>query len=498
MARVEQRRAGLGRVPTGISGLDEITQGGFPSGRSTLVVGGPGSGKTLLALQFLVSGIQEHGDPAVFVSFELSPEDLKLDADSVGFPLEELEREGSLVLLDMRVDRTDLQEMGDFDLSGLFLRLDRAISSIGAKRVAIDTMEMLFGSFQNQTILRTEMRRLFEWLKERDVTSVVTAEAGGGSLTRHGIEEYASDCVVVLDHRVTDQIATRRMRIVKYRGSKHGTWEFPFLIDDEGLTMAPITSLNLDYEVPREEISSGIEELDEMLGGGGFYRGSTVLISGEAGTGKSSMAAHFVDAAAKRGEKALYFAFEESPDQIVRNMRSIGIDLQPHIDSGLLRLEAVRPSMHGVEHHLVNMYKTTQWFEPRAIVLDPITDFEAIGTNLQTKAMMTRMVDFMKSRQVTGLMTSLTWDHNTTEAGISSLVDTWLQLRNIESDGERNRALYILKSRGMSHSNKVREFLLTDVGVNLVEVHMGPRGVLIGSARRRAQRQGERGGRGDD
>lgn len=477
----------LERVASGIDGLDEITSGGLPKGRSTLVAGGPGSGKTLLALQFLVGGIRGSEEPGIFVSFELAPDDVRLDAASVGFPLEDLERDGSLVLLDMRVDASQVQEMGAFDLSGLFVRLERAISAIGAKRIAIDTIEMLFGSFQNQTVLRSEVRRLFEWLKNQGVTAIVTAETGEGSLTKQGIEEYVSDCVIALDHRVTDQIATRRLRVVKYRGSNHGTWEFPFLIGDGGLTIAPITSLNLDYEVPREQVSSGVEELDEMLGGGGFYRGSTVLISGEAGCGKSSLAAHFVEAATKRGEKALYFAFEESPDQIVRNMRSVGIDLGVHIDEGLLRIEAARPAMHGVEHHLVHMYKLTEEFSPRVIVLDPITDFEAIGSDAETKALMTRMVDFMKSRQITGVMTSMTWGKTGSDVGISSLVDTWIQLRNVESDGERNRVLHILKSRGMSHSNKVREFLLTDVGVNLVDVHVGATGVLVGSARRRDQ-----------
>ena len=478
-------------MPSGISGLDDLTAGGLPKGRATLVIGGPGSGKTLMGLQFLVNGIRDHGDRAVFVSFEISPEDLKLDAASVGFPLDDLIESGSLKLLDMRVDPSELVETGTFDLSGLFVRLERAIDSIGATRVGIDTIEMLFASFNNEIVLRSEIRRLFDWLKEKEVTAVVTAEAGRDSLTRQGIEEYASDCVIVLDHRVTEQVATRRLRVVKYRGSNHATWEFPFLIHDDGLTIAPITSLDLDYEVSREQVSTGIPELDEMLGGGGFYRGSTILISGQAGSGKSSMAAHFVDAAAKRGEKALYFAFEESPDQIVRNMRSVGIDLQRHIEDGLLRIMAIRPAMHGVEHHLVHMYRATEEFAPRVLVMDPITDFDAIGTDLQTKAMMTRMIDFMKSRQITGYLTSMTWGDNTSDARISSLVDSWLQLRNLEADGERNRALYVLKSRGMSHSNKVREFLLTDVGVNLVEVHVGPEGVLVGSARRRAQRGGE-------
>ena len=481
---------GLARTPSGIGGLDAITQGGLPQGRSTLVCGGPGSGKTVFALQFLVRGIEEFAEPGVFVSFEIPAEDLELDAASVGFDLESLQRSGSLALLDMRIDRSEIEETGLFDLGGLFVRLEHAIESTGAKRVAIDTLEMLFSAFDNEVILRAELRRLFDWLKARGVTSIVTAEAGASSLTRQGLEEYVSDCVLVLDHRVSDQIATRRLRVVKYRGSAHGTWEYPFLIDEQGISVVPITSLTLDYEVPRESVSSGIPELDEMLGGAGFYRGSTVLISGEAGTGKSSIAAHFVDAACKRGNKALYFAFEESRDQIVRNMRSVGIDLGAHLESGLLWIEAARPAMHGMEHHLTRMYKVTDEIDPSVIVMDPITDFEAISNDLQTKAMMTRMIDFMKSRHITGVLTSMSSSSRlSSEAGISSLVDTWLQVRNLESDGERNRGLFVLKSRGMAHSNKVREFLLTDMGVNLLDVVVGEKGVLVGSARERQLRR---------
>lgn len=484
---------GLASTPSGIGGLDAITQGGLPLGRSTLVCGGPGSGKTVFALQFLVRGIEEYQEPGVFVSFEVPPEDLALDSASVGFDLEELQRSGSLALLDMRIDRSEIEETGLFDLSGLFVRLEHAIDQVGAKRVAIDTLEMLFSAFDNEVILRSELRRLFDWMKAKKVTSVVTAEAGQHSLTRQGLEEYVSDCVLVLDHRVTDQIATRRLRVVKYRGSAHGTWEYPFLIDGQGISVVPITSLSLDYEVPREFVSSGIPELDEMLGGSGFFRGSTVLISGEAGTGKSSIAAHFVDACCKRGERALYFAFEESRDQIIRNMRSVGIDLGAHVESGLLTIEATRPAMHGMEHHLTHMYTLTKKIEPSVMVMDPITDFEAISNDLQTKAMITRMIDFMKSRSITGLLTSMTASHHpSSEAGISSLVDTWLQVRNLEANGERNRALFVLKSRGMAHSNKVREFLLTDMGVNLLDVVVGPDGVLIGSAReRQLKREGE-------
>lgn len=370
-------------------------------------------------------------------------------------------------------------------MEGLFIRLGFAIDSIGAKRVVLDTLEILFGGLQNEGLLRAELRRLFRWLKDKGVTAVITGERGEGALTRHGLEEYISDCVILLDHRVNDQLATRRLRVVKYRGSIHGTNEYPFLIDERGIEVLPITSLGLVHTASSERIPSGVTGLDEMLGGEGYYRGSSVLVSGRAGSGKSSMAAHFADAACLRGERVVYFAFEESMSQVVRNMRSIGIDLQPWIDQDLLQFHAARPTVHGLERHLVTMYKILRDYQPRAVIIDPITNFLSVGTSEEVKSMLMRLIDFLKLHHVTCLFTSLTHgsELEQTDAGISSLMDTWLLLRETEFSGERNRTLYVLKSRGMAHSNQLREMLLTRQGIRLVDVYLGPSGALTGAAR---------------
>lgn len=476
---------GIQKAPTGIAGLDEITAGGFPAGRPTLVCGSAGCGKTLMAMEFLVRGAVEHGDPGVFVTFEESPGELAQNVRSLGFDLEDLERRNLLLVEYIHVERSEIEETGEYDLEGLFIRLGFAIDSIGAKRIVLDTLEVLFGGLDNEAILRSELRRLFRWLKEKGLTAVVTGERGEGALTRQGLEEYISDCVILLDHRVNDQLATRRLRVVKYRGSVHGTNEYPFLIDERGIEVLPITSLDLTHGASVERISSGVAGLDEMLGGKGYYRGSSVLVSGRAGTGKSSLGAHFAHAACRRGERCVYFAFEESMSQIVRNMRSIGVDLQPWVDQGLLLFHATRPTLHGLERHLVTMYKLIRDFQPRVVVVDPITNFLSVGDQEEVKAMLMRLVDFLKAQQITAVFNSLTHglDLETTDVGISSIMDTWLLLREVEHNGERNRLLSVIKARGMAHSNQVRELLLSDEGIRLVDVYLGPGGALTGAAR---------------
>jgi circadian clock protein KaiC len=474
------------KCPSGIQGLDEITGGGLPRGRPTLVCGSAGSGKTLFALQFLVQGILECDEPGVFIAFEETAEELAQNVASLGFDLKALIARKKLAVDYVYVERSEIEETGEYDLEGLFVRLASAIDSVGAKRVALDTLESLFGGLSNTLVLRSEMRRLFRWLKGKGVTAVVTAERGDGTLTRFGLEEYVSDCVILLDHRVNEQVATRRMRIVKYRGSVHGTNEYPFLIDEKGFSVLPITSLVLKHTASTARISSGIRQIDQMLGGKGYFRGSSVLVSGTAGTGKTSVAAHFVDAACRRGERCLYFAFEESESQIVHNMRSIGIDLLPWIDKGLLRFHTARPTAYGLETHLAVMHKLVDNFQPRAIVVDPINNLSPAGTPTEVKTMLMRLVDYLKAAHVTTLFTSLTSGDGKleeTDVGISSLMDTWLLLRNMEASGERNRGLYVLKSRGMAHSNQIREFTLADDGVELRDVYLGPAGVLTGSAR---------------
>jgi len=479
-------QATLQKSPTGIQGFDEITAGGLPAGRPTLVCGSAGCGKTLFGIEFLVRGATLYDEPGVFMSFEETNDELIKNVASLGFDLEDLIKHKKIALDHVHIERSEIEETGEYDLEGLFIRLGYAIDSIGAKRVVLDTIESLFAGLPNQLILRAELRRLFRWLKEKGVTAIITGERGEDTLTRQGLEEYVSDCVIMLDHRVTEQTSTRRLRVVKYRGSLHGTNEYPFLIDETGFSVLPVTSLGLEHKVSNERVSSGITELDKMLEGKGYFRGSTVLVSGTAGVGKTSMAAHFAEAACKRGERVLYFCFEESPSQLMRNMRSIGINLEPWVHRGLLQFQATRPTFYGLEMHLAVTHKAVNAFKPEIVIMDPINTFILGDTENEVKSMLMRIVDFLKGNQITALFTSLTSSESALESsdvGISSLIDTWLLLRDIELNGERNRGMYVLKSRGMANSNQIREFMLTDNGVKMREVYVGASGVLTGSAR---------------
>ena len=477
----------LTKSPTGIDGFDEITFGGLPQGRPTLVCGGAGSGKTLFAMEFLVRGAVAFGEPGVFMSFEESEADLISNVAPLGFDLAALQTQKKINLDYVHIERSEIEETGEFDLEGLFVRLAFAVDAIGARRVVLDTLESLFSGFPNMSILRAEIRRLFRWLKERGLTAVITAERGdrAGAFTRHGLEEYVSDCVILLDHRVNEQLSTRRMRVVKYRGSLHGTNEYPFLIDEGGISVLPITSVGLDYAVSSDRISTGIPHLDGMFGGSGFYRGSSVLVSGTAGTGKSSFSAHFASATCSRGERCLYCAFEESSEQITRNMKSIGVDLVSHVESGLLRFRALRPTLYGLEMHLATLFKEVAAFNPSVLVLDPISNLVSIADPQEVKTTLMRLVDLLKARRITSIFTALTQTgaNEDTAIGVSSLMDTWILLKEIESSGERNRGLYIMKSRGMAHSNQIREFRITEQGIDIVAPYTGPAGVLTGTAR---------------
>jgi circadian clock protein KaiC len=476
----------LAKAPTGIHGLDEITFGGLPAGRPTLICGSAGCGKTLFGMTFLINGITQFDEPGVIMTFEEKSEDLAKNVQSLGYDANELMAQNKLMIDYVRVERSEIEESGEYDLEGLFIRLGYAIKKTGAKRVLLDTLEALFTGLSNPGILRAELRRLFEWLKEQGVSAVITGERGDGTLTRHGLEEYISDCVILLDNRVNDQLSTRRLRVVKYRGSAHGSNEYPFLIDSEGISVLPITSVGLAHQTTNEIVSTGISDLDTMFGKGGIYRGTSVLLSGASGTGKSLISASFANSVCQRGEKCLYFAFEESPDQIIRNTRSVGIDLQPYIDQGLLCIESARPSLYGLEMHLTLMNRKIQTFQPTAVIIDPISAFRGIESEVYIALL--RIVDILKSHGITGLFTNLlksgglevvdTYGHE-----LSSLMDTWLYLNNIEHNGERNRGLYVLKSRGMSHSNQIREFSIQDDGIRLVDVYVGFEGVLTGSAR---------------
>ena len=477
----------LPKARTGIAGFDEITYGGLPRGRPTLVCGSAGSGKTLFGMEFLIRGVVESDENGVLVAFEETPEELAKNVASLGFDFDQLVREGKIAVDFVRIDRNEVEETGEYDLEGLFLRMGHAIDSVKAKRVFIDTIETLFSALKSEFVLRAELRRLFRWLKDRGVTAVITAERGDGTLTRYGLEEYVSDCVVLLDNRVVQQAAVRRLRVVKYRGSRHGTSEYPFVITEGGFSVLPLTSINLEHNASTIRQSSGIRELDEMLEGKGYYKGSTILVSGTAGTGKSTLAATFANAVCASGKRCLYFAFEEGTKQIQRNMASIGLNLDKWVAQKKLVFHAGRSTEQGLETHLAAIGKLVKDHQPDAVIVDPITNFEMVGDNFEVKAMLMRLVDMLKQAQVTCLFTSLTNPGKaleTTDMAISSLVDTWLQLRDIESTSERNRGLYVLKSRGMAHSNQIREFLITSSGIKLVEAYIGPAGnLLTGSAR---------------
>jgi circadian clock protein KaiC len=446
-----------------------------------------------MGIEFLVRGALEFGEPGVLMAFEETAEELAANVTSLGFDLPTLQEQKLLRVDHVHVDRSEIEETGEYDLEGLFIRLGYAIDTIGAKRVVLDTIESLFGGFPNEAVLRSEIRRLFRWLKDRGVTTVITAERGDGSLTRQGLEEYVSDCVILLDNRVIDQITTRRLRVVKYRGSTHGTNEYPYLISEEGISVLPVTSLKLEHEVSNQIVSSGIPALDDMFGRRGFYHGSSILVTGTAGTAKTTLAASFADEVCRQNKRCLYFAFEESPQQLIRNMRSVSVDLVPWVEQGLLHIEASRPTLNGLERHLVIIHKLVRDFKPDAVIIDPISNLINVGNMNEVSSMLTRLIDFLKVNDITALFTALISGRNmqmeATEEGVSSLVDTWISVRDLEGVGERNRGLSILKSRGMSHSNKVREFIVTDQGIQLLDVVIGPQGIVTGASRLTQQLQ---------
>jgi circadian clock protein KaiC len=459
----------LEKAPTGIQGFDEITFGGLPKGRPSIVIGGPGSGKTLFGMEFLVNGATKYNESGVFVAFEETQKDLRKNTASLGFNLSKLIEENKLVLDHIRIERSEIEETGEYDLEGLFIRLAYSIDSIGAKRIVLDTIESLFSGLSNEAILRAELRRLFGWLKDRGITAIISAERGTNTLTRYGLEEYVSDCVIVLDHRVSGQISTRRLRIVKYRGSMHGTNEYPFIIDNEGFQLMPITSAGLTYTVPKARYSTGISELDKMLSGQGFFKGSTIMVSGAPGTGKTSIACAFTNSVCEKGEHCLYFALEESPNQILRNMESIGIKLEPFIQKGLLQINSTRPTLYGLETHLSIMQRQIGESKPNVVIIDPISNLISVGIEADVKSMLTRMIDYLKTKQITTLFTSLI-ERSTAEssAHISSWLDTWVSLSPKELDNDVKTMLRIIKSRGMEHSRKVRELQLSNKGITIV------------------------------
>jgi circadian clock protein KaiC len=468
----------LEKTPSGINGFDEFT-GGMPRERIVLVAGGPGSGKTLFGLQFLVTGATRYGEPGVFMAFEESEEEITRNVASLGWDLARLSQENKIIIDHVHLDREEILETGVFDLEGLFIRLKHSIESIGAKRVVLDTIEYLFSGLPNELILRSELKRLFRWLKAQGVTTIVTGEKGvDGGITRYGLEEYVSDCVITLDHRIDQEVSTRRLRIVKYRGSRHGTNEYPFFIGKRGISVLPITTAALDYQVSREFVPSGLAELDGLLGGKGFYKGSSVLVTGTAGTGKSSIAAQFANSVCARGERCLYFAFEESADQIVRNMDSIGLNLAECMKGGTLTIHSSRPTAHGLEQHLIRFFDMVDEDRPAAVVIDPISNLDVVGSTGQVNSILTRFIDHLKNRQITSVFTELAPGHSETSGhhgvGVSSLMDAWIFLRHLETQGVRRKAIHVVKSRGMAISSEIREFVITNKGIQITETLLAP------------------------
>ncbi|MDR3478719.1 MAG: circadian clock protein KaiC [Gammaproteobacteria bacterium] len=478
----------LQKCLTGITGLDEITFGGLPKYRSTLVSGGAGSGKTMLGMEFLIRGAALYKEPGLFVAFEETQEELTQNIGSLGFNIKELIKNHLLVIDHIQINRSEFAETGSYNLDGLFIRLGCAIAQYKIKRVVLDTLEILFSNIANELMLRSELQRLFRWFKEKKITVLVTAEKGQNAISRYGLEEYVADCVILLDNRMDDQVSTRRLRIAKYRGSSHGANEYPFIINEGGFTVTAITSITLNYKASTKRISSGLKQLDTMLDGKGFYEGSSILISGPAGIGKSSFAATFAYNSCKEGKKAYYFAFEESVEQIVRNMKSIGIHLEPLIKKDLLRFHAINPNSAGLEAHMHDIQKLVNEFNPSVVIIDPVTNLKTIGNINQVQDVLALLVSYFKSKKITVMFTSLVTEqkgieYTKTNEGISSSMDVWIYLQYINSDGERNRAISILKSRGMAHSNQLREIIISKNGVRLEEVYVGTEKVLTGSAR---------------
>ena len=470
---------GLQKCPTGIKGFDEITEGGLPKNRTTLISGGAGSGKTLLGIDFLVKGATDYNEPGVFMSFEETPDELYKDVASLNLNLQRLVSQKKIVLEHVILELRDIQEK-DFNLEGLLVRLEHAIDSVGAKRVVLDSLESPFAGIQDAGLLRVEIKRLFRWLKDKQVTALVTGEPGKG-YTRHGLEEFVSDCIILLDNRVKEQIAIRRIRVVKYRGSKHGTNEYPFVIDDEGLSVIPITSAGLDQPGSVDKVPTGIPSLDKLFWGGhpGYTRGSTVLASGTAGTGKTSLAAAFAIETCKRGERCIFYSYEESAGQLTQNMSSIGFNLKPWLKKGLLKIVAIRPSFSGLEMHLLDLYKLVDSFKPNSVVIDPLTSLIGEGDEREIRSLITRMIDLLKSKGITTFFTSLvssSAENDTSgEIGVSSLIDTWIVVREIEEDAgrKRTRGLFIVKSRGTGHSSDVHKLVLSDKGIAIIPMEAG-------------------------
>lgn len=477
--RQDSPAEGVPKCLTGIRGLDEITVGGLPLGRPTLVAGAAGCGKTLLAMEFIVRGARDFEEPGVFMAFEESETELIANVASLGFALDALVDAQRVALDGVQIERSEIEETGDYDLEGIFARLGSAIAAVGARRVALDGLDALFAAFPSETIVRSELRRLFRWLKAQGVTAVITGERGEKTLTRHGFEEYVSDCVLFLDHRVSNQVATRRLRVVKYRGSSHGTNEYPILIDHRGFSVLPISSVGLAHRVSRERVSTGVAGLDRLVGGQGYYKGSSILISGNSGSGKTSLAVAFADSICRLGGRCLYWSSEESPDQILRNMASIGFDLAPHLASQRLHCHAVRPTLYGLENHLVRLHQLVETTQPDAVVLDPITSFASVGDLAEVQLMLTRVIDFLKSAGITAMFTALKQGAEPaqlgqTDEGVSSLIDSWLLVHMANVGGSRRRQLHILKSRGMAHSHDVHELMLDDTGIAVADAAVGP------------------------
>ena len=475
IAETELSITKLPKSLTGIQGLDDITYGGIPQNRPTLLVGSIGTGKTIFAMEYIINGITMFNEPGVFMTFEEQTDELQINVTSMGYNLSKLIADNKIYLEHLHIDHREIQATGKYDIEGLFIRIEMAIEKVKAKRIVLDALDTLFIGLDSQ-ILRSEIKRLFFWLKEKKVTAIITSEVGDIFLTRLGFEEVVADCVIELNNRLNNQISTRRLRIVKYRGSYHSTNEYPFMIDHKGITIFPIISEAPQIIVSNERISSGIKQIDEMLDGRGFYVGSSILVSGSAGTGKSSIAASFIKDVCEKKGTALYCAFEEAPNQIKRNMASIGIFLEPYEKSGNLHFYYSRPTLQTLELHFIAIKKLIKQINPSVVILDPITNLMIENINSDIRTMLTRFVDYLKMEQITVLLTATltvsSLELIQSNEGISSMVDTCIMIQEKNIIDSRRRTLYIMKSRGICNSKKEVEFIITSEGISIAPLDM--------------------------
>ena len=473
-------------VSTGVKGLDDVLGGGIPQGHAMLLVGKPGTGKSILSMEYLLHGIELHKENGVYISFEESEKQIISNAASFGWKFEEMVKKNKLAISYIDMQPEQMRTVGDYDLSALILRVKGAIKKVNARRVVIDGINNLLSTFDDERIIRSDLLRLIREIKEVNATIFITGERGHDSWSKMGFEEYLADGLMHLDNRTDGNYQTREIQVVKCRGINHYTGKSPFIINSEGMSIRPLITADFDYKVLKSRVSTGIADIDNMLGGKGLYRGSTVYITGPSGAGKTSISSSFANGACSRGERALFLAFEESSDQIIRNMKSIGLSLDKWVNEKLLYFYTARATTNSLEGHLDNIMTMVREVEPTCVVLDPISAFRPIANENETKLMLIRLNDYLRARKITTVFTALSSDGEYSEHAdvqLSSIADTWIVVRIMDYKGERNNVMQLMKSRGMSHSRQMKEMYFTGNGLKLQNVYQGPEGVLTGAAR---------------